>query len=104
MQNPKENVSSRYITSLKSIKRNKPFNPFSDESCYILMLVMHSSQNSVLTIVQILASSEKHKINPMFFCLVVFFWVKGVGCCLFQAGLMLKSAVIELRELNLAIH
>lgn len=47
MQNPKETVSSRYNTSLKSIKRNKPFNPFSDESCYILMLVTHSSQNRV---------------------------------------------------------
>lgn len=62
------------------------------------------AKQSVLTIVQILASSEKHKINPMFFCLFGFLWVKGVGCCLFQAGLMLKSAVIELRELNLAIH
>lgn len=62
------------------------------------------AKQSVLTIVQILASSEKHKINPIFFVCLFIFGVKGVGCCLFQAGLMLKSAVIELRELNLAIH
>lgn len=62
------------------------------------------AKHSVLTIVQILASSEKHKINPMFFCLFVFFGGEAVGCCFFQAGLMLKSAVIELRELSHAIH
>lgn len=32
------------------------------------------AKQSVLTIVQILASSEKHKINPMFFCLFGFFF------------------------------
>lgn len=59
-----------------------------------------------VTNVQILASSEKHKINPMFcfgFCCSVF-GGGGSVVVFFQAGLELKSEVIELRELILAIH